>query len=111
MQWFFWAWLYRSSAFYYITQCFLMDNDKPRTKYHTSHLREMASFEEIGEALGISPQLAGQIYSTAIRKIRMYLLRRKDLRYELQEGLEMLMGEDEKEFGKSKMMRGKNSGK
>ena len=47
-------------------------------------------FTTIGEALGISGLSAQNAYNSAMRKIRTYLLRNKDARHSLQEGLETL---------------------
>lgn len=47
-------------------------------------------FTEIGRNLGISSLSAQNAYNSAMRKIRLYLLKHKDKRRELQSGLETL---------------------
>lgn len=47
-------------------------------------------FTEIGRKLGMSALTAQNTYNSAMRKIRTYLLRNKEKRYQLQDGLETL---------------------
>lgn len=47
-------------------------------------------FAEIGKRLGISALTAQNAYNNAIRKIRAYLLKNKNMRQNLQDGLETL---------------------
>lgn len=52
--------------------------------------RKEFDFTEIGRNLGISSLSAQNAYNSAIRKIRTYLLRNKEKRHQLQDGLETL---------------------
>lgn len=52
--------------------------------------RKEFDFTEIGRNLGISSLTAQHAYNSAMRKIRTYLLKHKDKRYQLQDGLETL---------------------
>lgn len=48
------------------------------------------SFQEIATALGLSVVTVERAYQTGMQKIRLYLMKHKSLRYELQEGLDMV---------------------
>lgn len=48
------------------------------------------AFQEIANALGLSVVTVEKAYQTGMRKIRAYLMKRKALRYELQDGLDMM---------------------
>lgn len=48
------------------------------------------NFARIARELGISEMTAQNLYNSAMRKIRRYLLKNKQVRYDLQEGLDTL---------------------
>lgn len=48
------------------------------------------NFARIARELGVSEMTAQNLYNSAMRKIRRYLLKNKQVRYDLQEGLDTL---------------------
>lgn len=67
------------------------------------------SFQEIATALGLSVVTVERAYQTGMRKLRLCLMKHKALRYELQEGLDMLESFKRQRFERNNLTKGNNN--